>query len=666
MDEIININALIEGRNGDFLINIGYSNPNYGSGNFTLFNAMGNVLWSNTYWGNLNFAAEAVTFDQRNNKLNIWGEVSLNSGENCLLTNKTKFLSLFELDYFNGNLTNQRNYCATNNSRDLYLEFIGHPFQKNLIAFPLKNGKTILINQFRRTSKYLCLMLFDESKNFIKASYFTLENSPSLPVHSLPYFECTINEFSGDILFSTRIFNSFTNIDYGYSFITLLNNNLDKTKQLYLQNNTSDLFTVGPLYLQNRAINFVINSKYSINPHLFQLNYSHTLPNALSEAFCETRDTTFGSFETYNLVDNPYTISFDSIYRNVYQFDGTPGFTISSANFTSSTTCIKYSICDSLTLQGSQTACSLTDTFTYTAYKNPQCLKNIEWSTDTSFVEILQTNKDSLQVRFKKTGSTTIYASLAGCILKDSIQVSISNPKTRIDILSDSLICPGENKVLKATNGFANYEWSTGSINDSAIALIPGWYFVTATDSCGNRFKDSLHLQMADTALSFLQYQTICNNDTLKIKLPSYVKNIVPVPNEDVIVLGNNLHFFPQQNSNYTLQIEFNGGCRVTKNLQVKVEYCPETVFVPNSFTPNNDGLNDRFKPIFGRQPAQYYFAVYNRFGQRVFETNNPLKAWDGTFKSAEQATATYTWQCSYAFANKPKKSLKGTVVLIR
>ena len=56
--------------------------------------------------------------------------------------------------------------------------------------------------------------------------------------------------------------------------------------------------------------------------------------------------------------------------------------------------------------------------------------------------------------------------------------------------------------------------------------------------------------------------------------------------------------------------------------------------YVPNSFTPNSDGLNDEFTPIVtADEPAFYKFMVYNRWGEIVFESETVGDGWDGTFK---------------------------------
>lgn len=68
------------------------------------------------------------------------------------------------------------------------------------------------------------------------------------------------------------------------------------------------------------------------------------------------------------------------------------------------------------------------------------------------------------------------------------------------------------------------------------------------------------------------------------------------------------------------------------------IEILPE-IYMPNAFTPNRDGLNDELKPVLTFIPADYLFMVYNRFGQKVFETQSPDEAWDGTINDGNKGS---------------------------
>lgn len=75
--------------------------------------------------------------------------------------------------------------------------------------------------------------------------------------------------------------------------------------------------------------------------------------------------------------------------------------------------------------------------------------------------------------------------------------------------------------------------------------------------------------------------------------------------------------------------------------------------YVPNTITPNNDGVNDVFKPIFtsGFNPLEYNLLIFNRWGEVVFESNNAEVGWDGTYGASSTEIVkdgTYVWKISY------------------
>lgn len=88
---------------------------------------------------------------------------------------------------------------------------------------------------------------------------------------------------------------------------------------------------------------------------------------------------------------------------------------------------------------------------------------------------------------------------------------------------------------------------------------------------------------------------------------------------------------------------------------------------VPTAFTPNGDGVNDYLYPLSAYKAIDLYFAVYNRVGQKLFETTNWTKKWDGTVNGNPADLGTYVWMLRYTMKESGKKVFrKGTTVLIR
>lgn len=115
----------------------------------------------------------------------------------------------------------------------------------------------------------------------------------------------------------------------------------------------------------------------------------------------------------------------------------------------------------------------------------------------------------------------------------------------------------------------------------------------------------------------------------------------------------------------YTVKVTDINGCFSTDDVFVKV-YANNDVLVPNSFTPNGDGVNDILKPLgFGLKKIEY-FRIYNRYGQLVFETRELDKGWDGTFNGKQQPSGTYTFMVSAVNYRNRVVEKAGTVLIIR
>ncbi|MCB9188259.1 MAG: gliding motility-associated C-terminal domain-containing protein [Flavobacteriales bacterium] len=90
--------------------------------------------------------------------------------------------------------------------------------------------------------------------------------------------------------------------------------------------------------------------------------------------------------------------------------------------------------------------------------------------------------------------------------------------------------------------------------------------------------------------------------------------------------------------------------------------------FIPNSFTPNGDGINEYFGPVFsGIEPSEYSFLIFDRWGTIVFEADNINTLWNGNMNSQIVPEGTYIWKLNYKEAEQLEfKNIGGHVNLIR
>ncbi len=107
-------------------------------------------------------------------------------------------------------------------------------------------------------------------------------------------------------------------------------------------------------------------------------------------------------------------------------------------------------------------------------------------------------------------------------------------------------------------------------------------------------------------------------------------------------------------------------GCEANFCLDLDVKNVKAQIFIPNSFTPNFDGTNDTFKPVFsGLIPSNYHFVIRNQWNQIMFETNDPDKGWDGTKNGKKLFIGSYTYSMQFTDELTGKDYEKYGVVLL-
>jgi gliding motility-associated-like protein len=153
----------------------------------------------------------------------------------------------------------------------------------------------------------------------------------------------------------------------------------------------------------------------------------------------------------------------------------------------------------------------------------------------------------------------------------------------------------------------------------------------------------------------------LCQNDQMLIGVAS---------NANYIYLWNTGATTPQiLTDNFTRDYRLtadNKGCKGIDAMHVKVlTAC--VIKMPNAFTPNRDGLNDQLLAPNADLARDFSLKIFNRSGQLVFSTSNPLEGWDGRFKGNPQEIGTYVWMLSYTnpWTGKYVKE-KGTSILLR
>jgi gliding motility-associated-like protein len=101
----------------------------------------------------------------------------------------------------------------------------------------------------------------------------------------------------------------------------------------------------------------------------------------------------------------------------------------------------------------------------------------------------------------------------------------------------------------------------------------------------------------------------------------------------------------------------------VTEEITVKRGLCE--LFMPNAFTPNNDGVNDVFRVKDHSFIKSFDIQIFNRWGQLVYKSKDPGRGWNGTFNGILQPTGNYVWLIMLTDIDGNRKQYRGTVLLL-
>lgn len=260
------------------------------------------------------------------------------------------------------------------------------------------------------------------------------------------------------------------------------------------------------------------------------------------------------------------------------------------------------------------------------------------------------------------------------CVYKDSIKVSIL-PDAVFSVSSGNSVCEDDPVQLSASGG-DTYVWTPTSFLDNPNASNP----VATADSSiiySVAIKENTCNQSAilTTRINILPKPVVHATKTNEIDCFSSSAQLHAVGANQYVWspssgLDNpeiaNPTATPEITTIYTVTGKDVNGCTNSDTVSVKVNFDRNVFFgLPNSFTPNGDGLNDCFGVSNWGTVIHLELSIYNRFGRRVFYTNDPAICWDGTFHGKQQNADVYVYTIK-ATMSCGKIDKKGTVTLLR
>lgn len=263
-----------------------------------------------------------------------------------------------------------------------------------------------------------------------------------------------------------------------------------------------------------------------------------------------------------------------------------------------------------------------------------------------------------------------------GCSSYDTVNIVKSLVDTALQFIGKKEFCiTSSDSAVFFVNPSNSIQWYynnsavSGATNTKYKATKPGTYYARITNSDGctaDTRKETVNIETPAQGVTYpIQYTVV--NLPVQLTARDFKGTQLwqpPIYLNDASLLSPLFTSPVVTEQLYAITIISKAGCTINDRQLVKV-IKEVKVYVPNAFTPNNDGLNDYLYPItFGASVGT--FKVFNRWGQMVFSIAQNEKGWDGTYNGLQQEPGTYVWYYEGQGVDRKKHYQKGTVILIR
>lgn len=271
-----------------------------------------------------------------------------------------------------------------------------------------------------------------------------------------------------------------------------------------------------------------------------------------------------------------------------------------------------------------------------------------------------------------------------GCKQNDTLQVTVDLPPA-LTVSKDEKICIGTKVQLKTNATTRSYQWSpstglssTTEASPFASPAITTNYQVIAYSNnvCKN---DTAHITVAVGKIPVVnagQDREVTIGRPVELYAQTNAPDIAaylwsPTVGFDCIDCSNP-KFIAGVSANYKVTVTTIYGCTASDEVSITATAAKGTFFMPNAFSPNNDGLNDHFYVRGNNIITVKSFVIFNRYGQKIFENqnvpaNDAVQGWDGYIKGEPaDAGGTYIFLLSVIDKDGKEINLKGTVTVVR
>ena len=265
-----------------------------------------------------------------------------------------------------------------------------------------------------------------------------------------------------------------------------------------------------------------------------------------------------------------------------------------------------------------------------------------EWNG--SSVDTLST----FSIKTAATYTATVQNRMSGCKSSDEIKISFDSIPI-VNLGNDFSVCEGTEPTI--SNGYTNplytYQWSTGDTTSSIKVSTAGIFsLIVFNQGCAD--ADQIKVSVNPSPKNLLAKDTLwCTEDPTSLLFldagnagSKYLWNT-----------GDSSQLLQiKREGEYSVKISDPSGCYTNDSIEV-IERCPFTIWTPNAFTPNSDGINDTWEiKSMGIESAE--LLIFNRWGNIVWQTNNKEDQWDAKHYTSGTLVESgiYVWVFKFSY----------------
>lgn len=268
------------------------------------------------------------------------------------------------------------------------------------------------------------------------------------------------------------------------------------------------------------------------------------------------------------------------------------------------------------------------------------------------------------RLQVEQAGIYWVDVRLNGCVERDSIQIDF-RPAPQIEVGSDTMICEGTPYTLEAQTNGDSFFWQDGSSSLTLTVTEPGVYWAEATlNGCLVRDTAIVEFQVPQI-IDLGPDTTICQDETYVL---------------DPGVQGDRYQWQDGSTGStyrvaepgiYSVEI-VDGSCVLSDMVMIQQRECTYfTYYMPNAFSPNGDGVNDRLQISFPPELEVLRFQVniFDRWGNMLFQSSDPDMIWDGTYRSQSLPMGVYVYAIELEYIDDREQNeqvITGDVLLVR